>query len=957
MFKLISFLLMILINYCSGIELNLDFLNYKTIDVIRQIYWSSIELFPDENNRTNYRNVDIFQLKKSALIENISKIINILLNQTNYEQNTLLEIVKENKIFKIEKEADINKLISNEEIPKQFLINFALNMDKYSRTENQEINGALDYLNYLTRNDIRDYLIDKFNEFPDLKSPDNFKRYILNDINFNYGDIDGYIKSKSKKELIQLIYGFEKTCFSVDDEDINSCTIPYQMYNHDILDSYNEDDLQIYCSAYKRKLDLNNLEEFIIKIENRGFSYINAKQIFKSDTKTKSIENVKAFETYYKRRNKMNESLSKRDEYLQKLNNTQLKEILEWAVDLFPELSEKARFKDILSSQTNLQYGQVKDFLKISERYQLLKYAYNIHTYQHNITSKYETHLIDFIRLNENKLYDQISIDTNNNILLQEKSSFEHYASLYAHDIKEYLKSLQRNQLIFMAKKIVIIYLKEKTSDKKFLSSKKNLFESIDNMNKKDILNISYKYIDELKIHNIYNLLYKEKDYIIDEVKTFFFYFYNIMDFFRSTDINYLRLWVRKYEIEIRKLKSERYLAGGFKSNFMNFAQYSKDELLEIFDIYVHEYPELFYPENFIRISGLDGGITPHKFLVENQNDTELIDNITFSITAYMQTKNLQINFDYDEFLSILIFKQEEDEVDKEYIKHNLIYSIFRIINIFPELNNMVLFRRICLDETTKFLYREQFEDYFNTKRDIKKIAENIGFYYKVTNFDGLSINEKITKDNSEETNIQFIKNFMNKPFKTAVKYRVLTGDFHSLLYNFSFYLKDQSNISINNAYYELYNKKYVLPILRNKELQIEEICKAINNNKELQNVSYFDSKFNYINIHSEQYEEVEDLYNYLNEKIDNRQLFYYCLIANLIKIDYEEEASSIKEIPDIYLNIHYMSRIAMIRYILNVAKFNDILKNRLSPENLRKLNKKYFLDIGSDNVYDLTMF
>ena len=55
---------MILINYCSGIELNLDFLNYKTIDVIRQIYWSSIELFPDENNRTNYRNVDIFQLKK-----------------------------------------------------------------------------------------------------------------------------------------------------------------------------------------------------------------------------------------------------------------------------------------------------------------------------------------------------------------------------------------------------------------------------------------------------------------------------------------------------------------------------------------------------------------------------------------------------------------------------------------------------------------------------------------------------------------------------------------------------------------------------------------------------------------------------------------------------------------------------------------------------------------------------
>ena len=85
-------------------------------------------------------------------------------------------------------------------------------------------------------------------------------------------------------------------------------------------------------------------------------------------------------------------------------------------MDLYPELLEKVRFKDIISSQTNLQYGKVKDFIKISERYKLLKYAYNIHTYQQNISSKYNDDIINFIRFNDNKLYDQISKDTNNNL-------------------------------------------------------------------------------------------------------------------------------------------------------------------------------------------------------------------------------------------------------------------------------------------------------------------------------------------------------------------------------------------------------------------------------------------------------------------------------------------------------------------------------------------------------------
>ena len=51
------------------------------------------------------------------------------------------------------------------------------------------------------------------------------------------------------------------------------------------------------------------------------------------------------------------------------------------------------------------------------------------------------------------------------------------------------------------------------------------------------------------------------------------------------------------------------------------------------------------------------------------------------------------------------------------------------------------------------------------------------------------------------------------------------------------------------------------------------------------------------------------------------------------------------------------MSRNAMIRYILNIAKSNNAIKSELSEENMRRLTKKYMLDLGSANVYDLTMF
>ena len=954
-FQILLFL--IFTNIFIAKESNLDFLNSKTIDVVRQIYWSSVDLLTDGEIKSKYKNEDIFGMKKGVLINKINKTLELLLNETTYySEDDLIEMIKDNAIFEVKNEDDVDNLIRNEKIPKNFIINFAFNLDKYLRTEKQEINGALDYINYLTRKDLIKHLSTNLKEFPNLKSPENFKKYILNDVNFNFADIDAYIKSKSKKELIQLIYGFEKYCFSYDNNYISNCKIPFQMYNHDTLDFYNIEDLKIYISTYKRKLDINDLDVFITSIENRGFSYINPKKLFSNDFKKPLIEYVKAFETYFKKQTNRNESLSKRDEYIESLNSKQLQEILEWGVDLYPELAEKVRFKDITSNQINLQYGQVKDFLKVTERSQLLKYAYNIHTIQNNITSKYENHIIDFIRLNNDRLYDQISIDTNKNINLQEKNKFDYYASLYEHDIKEYLKNLKRNQLKMITKKIINLSQGDNQNGET-LSKKKNLFDSIDNMSDEELLKTSLEKAANKYINNIDDIQVLESQIPDGDLSIYYFYFYNIMDFFRSTDINYLRIWLRKYELEIRKIRSERYIAGGLKNNFMNIAEYPKDEILRIFDIYVYEYPELFYPEKFIAITGLDNGITPHKFLVENRDNEELLKKIIFSIIGHMQRKNIQLNFDYLEYLAIVVgnFNKTEDDVNNKYIKNNFLYSVFRLINIFPELNNMVLFDRLCINETTRVLNLFDIEDelIFNTGRDLKQIKKNIDYYYLNTGF--VDLGQKM--DDSDQSDILEIKNFIfTKPFTPITKLRVIDGDFYPLFYNFSLYLIDESDAVINNIYNGLYTDEYVKVYVKNRTLLINHICEAINKYKELQNITFFDSKYNNINIESEKYEDVEDIYNYL-KKLDNRQLFYYCLIANLLKIDYEKEEGPLKEIPDIYLKIHYMSRNAMIRYILNIAKRINELKNELSEENMRRLTKQYILDLGSANVYDLTMF
>ena len=262
---------------------------------------------------------------------------------------------------------------------------------------------------------------------------------------------------------------------------------------------------------------------------------------------------------------------------------------------------------------------------------------------------------------------------------------------------------------------------------------------------------------------------------------------------------------------------------------------------------------------------------------------------------------------------------------------------------------------KMCLNETRIIILEEynsvndDLESKYNEKK-IEEMEKNLDYYYNKT-----SPSELKNKDSDP---VSYILKFLTNSGDDILKSRVLDGDFYTIFDDYSLFLKDDKDVVINNIYNKLLNENKIGNKNINREEKIEAICTAINGFKELQDPSYFDLNYYYIDLESEGYSGLESLYKFLN-KTDIRNVFYYCLIANILKIEYENENGKInnENIRDIYLKIHYMPKITMIRYILDIANLKGDFEKQLSPEKLPLLVKKYMLDIGSDNIYDLTLY
>ena len=942
------FLLIIKVNSLEE-EDKYNFLENKTLDHLRQIFWTTLTKFEDDNYRNLYK--DILHLKTSDEIKNLLKN-EIFIKLSNFDKYK--EDIEQNQYFKFNTIEDFKERLIDENLPKNFLINFAFNIDKYDRTERYAINSASDYLNYYQKNEIIDFINNKIDYYGfDI---DNITKIVLNNIdNFAPTDVKNYYYSKNQKELVQIMYGFEHYCNNGKHNEQDGCQLSYQLYDHNLFPTRSSEDIHLYLSNYIKKININieDVESFINIIENRGFTYINEKELFGNLNMNELKEYIKAFETYYNRQENTTLKLKFVDQYIDLMDKEDLKNILSWGISKYPELAVKNRFLNIISNELNLKYGQIKEFIKVFDnRAKLLKYAYNIYTYQNNITSIYDKEVFDILRKSEKKLYDQIFKDANKNKDLKKKEIFEENANLHPNSLKECFKHLQRNQLKECAKALIIFSTNKK--DKNALSSQKEKIESLSSQNNEEILNSALKIANKKNITKSEEFYFSSEDTIDEQVYPYFSYSENIMDFFRSTNIDYLRLWLRKYELIIRKKKSQRFLMGGLKNNFMNINEFSKNDILNAFDIYVYEYPELFDPDKFIKIVGLDTDETPHSFLVKKATNMTYIKKILFSMVGHMQRKNIQLNFNSAKVLSQIVLPSEKSYKKKVKIKWRYLYQLFRIMNIFPELNNKIIFFSMCDNSSSRVVnimeLNEENNSDFNLTERLSKIVENINYYYKQKN-----INDSPKNYNNDKAYFDHFIQRQEISSDDVLASRIIDGDFYQIFYDYELYLRDEKNIVIDNIYNNLsvkYNESVVPEDKKNNvKEKINAIKYFINKYEELQDPVYFDLHYNKIDIDSEGYSNVKDLYEFLN-KTDNKNIFYYCLIANIIIIKIPKNYNR-----NIYLNIHYMSRVSMIRYILTVANSDSEYKEILSPEKLPKLIKKYMLDIGSDSIYDLTLY
>ena len=930
------------------------FFEDMTIDRIRQIYWNIVV----DINNISTSSLGEYLLKKDVADTLHSftraKMINIL-----YESLKRLSSLYPSYYF------DINLLkenLPNIEVfyntnlnifPRNFLINFAINIDKYIRTKERKIDGITDYINYLTKEKIIEYIQEKMDEYSDLKK--YYSNIVLNNKTL-VKDVKIYINNTySTEELIQIIYGFENYLFN---EENNSEISFYKYYDHEELNTKDVDNLKKYVTMYNLEANIENIDDFISKIEYRNFKYISNYNLFNRMSETEFNNDLLALEKYYRRQMNLTKYLRGINEYTKNMPERYKKKNLEWGFNLYPELYISGMFQDIISNEINYQYGQVKEYIQITERNILLRYAYNIHTYQNNIESIYDDSLYNLFRYKNEKLYELILSDTNLNKNLQVKSNFINFADLYKDYFCKYLENLQRNQLKKITKILIDLYFKEKQSkidSYQKPSEKLSRLEFIMNSDTADILYESENFVNttDLEIQSTSKFFELNKE-LIDS----FGYYNNIIDFLRSTNLFYLKLWLRKYEMIFRNKNLYMNIDGGLQNRFLSDDENTKKDILEIFDIYLEEYPELFEPKKFIDIVGLNNDITPHKKLVElfdnieHDNNREIIMKICYSLTGHYQRKNIQTSFNIKQFISEL----SNNLYDKNENYNKYLFQLFRIINIFPELSNSKSFEYICINNDTRVisLYEDNyFAKYCN--RDKKKIAKNIQYYLNSTNnYDHKNIDNMGPNELSK-----YISGFLDDPSFLEdydLKSRILDGDFDPIIYNyFENYLNTIDETHLNFIFnniklkcsenYPCQKESNASDIYEKKK----EIINDIKNVEEFQNPNYFDKYFDYI-----LGRDGDKLYEFLVNST-NKNLKLYTIMANIYKTIQKKDNNIINNLPeDIYFKIHYMSRNEMIRYIL---KINEIYEDMINADMLPILTRYYMLDIGSENVYDLSLY
>ena len=153
----------------------------------------------------------------------LSNFYEYLDKNENIELEDFVDQMEKIDIFKKD---NIQYLFSNQ-MPRHFLINFAINIDKYERIKDYKLDGISDYINYLTNDKIIEYLNNKLSVYKS-EIENNFDKIVLNSINIQYDSLADYYKDKTREELIDIVHGIENYYYNV----LNKSNDAYYFYDH-----------------------------------------------------------------------------------------------------------------------------------------------------------------------------------------------------------------------------------------------------------------------------------------------------------------------------------------------------------------------------------------------------------------------------------------------------------------------------------------------------------------------------------------------------------------------------------------------------------------------------------------------------------------------------------------------------------------------------------------------------
>lgn len=880
-------------HHVNGVTDNFtEYFSKKTVDEIRY----TIRTLEKETLKIPCE-PEIHGYNRTELIDYIEKIT----------ENTIYKDIEEfQKAVILPSAITIKNTLIDE---KGFLVLWTINAEKYHRMKRNQsylIGGIMDYGNLLSQTELKakfENLIEQNIEL--LNDEDKLKQYVLNIYPGDYPEsTQVYIRTKSKDELFSLYVQME--LYLVEIQGI--ATELYTEKSHDELANQDQTVLLPIIYSFIRKYDILSLtDDFVRIIENRDYKYISSNSLLSKLTDDDLVEYATACEKYHKKFYEQTKSLRNLKDYLKQIPKTKKINYVTKQLNIFPELYQEQRIKDIIENDKSLNYGQISDFLQSNPRDNLIKYYLNIKTLGNSTI--YDETLNYLFRMKDKDIIAKITQIITDNVEFQNKETLINVVNLNHGIVKNFMNIQPRTNLLKLSNDLFDYH--KKVSNEQLLTKKEE-----------DNLKDFNWHICETHSFYLMNVLRKE----LENVKQYMPVYGNIFDFLNSINQKTLTIWLRNFEWYVRKKKNYNNIMGGAYFSYNNDTNLEKTAILNSIMNYIDMYPELQKSEKFIELIKLNYKEYPFNWLLKLDNDT--LYSYARNLDGYRRRKSPQ-----------LVFNDDYNTVYQEKDVENARFFIMKIMAMFPELNIESVINAQKIKE-----YPENVDDFLGSKSvsELKEYATKFQAYHNLSfnandttsfeKFDKQSLIFAIKKYEAESPQLKNNKvNFM----------RVIYGEKEMLVYDhYDSFLRRQSKETLQTIYnniQEYIKKVYDIEldsIFEDKEELIKQIKESIINFSDLQDPTIFDKVIDIVK--DEEALSVEP----------RGMLMKYALSCQLFDSIKDKKYDSIDQV------VHVMTKNELIRYINEVLNYYSF-----SFDSLKMFMEKNYINYGEELVQDLAEY